>query len=323
MTTSNSELSKRAEIVLGDLTTDGGMLNPEQANQFIDYVQDEPTILNQARIVRMNAPQRLIEKMGFQGRILRPADQTDGESTDRFLARTDYAKVKTGKMLLTTKEVIAEVRIPYEVLEDNIERGGFEDHTMRQIAAQVSRDLEELALNGDTSSTDAFLALNDGYMKLMSSNVVNNAAAGVTPDMFDQGLLAMPQKYLRRLNDLKHFVSIANRIKYRAEVAKRATGYGDSALTGNPEIYAGGVLVEASPMLVAATETSWGAGDGMSAESGFLTFPKNLIMGIQREVSVETDKDITAREIIIVVTARIDFKIEDELACVKYINIGA
>ena len=120
MTTSNAKLSKRAEIVLGDLTSDGGMLNPEQSNQFIDYVQDEPTILNQARIIRMNAPQRLIEKMGFQGRILRAADQTDGETTDRFLARTDYAKIQTGKMLLTTKEVIAEVRIPYEVLEDNI-----------------------------------------------------------------------------------------------------------------------------------------------------------------------------------------------------------
>ena len=325
MTTSNANLSKRAEILLGDLTTDGGMLNPEQSNMFIDYVQDEPTILNQVRVERMNAPQRLIEKMGFKGRMLHAADQTDGTTTDRHLARADYAKVQTGKLMLATKEVIGEVRIPYEVLEDNIERGGFEGHTMRQIASQVARDLEELALNGDTalSGSDAFLGLNDGYLKGMTSNVINNLAAGVSPAMFDQGLLAMPQKYLRRMQEMKHFISVANKIKYRAAVAQRATGYGDSALTGNIDLFAGGVGIESSPMLVAATESAWGANDGASSELGFLTFPKNLIMGIQRDISVETDKDISAREIIVVVTARVDFKIEDELACVKYTNIGA
>ena len=328
MTTSNANLSKRAEMLVGDLAA-GGALNPEQSNSFIDFIQDEPTILNQVRVERMAAPTRLIEKIGFQGRILRSGQFSH---TQEFGARhldntagKEHSKMVTDKLLLTTKEVIAEVRIPYEVLEDNIERGGLESHTMRQIAQQVSRDLEELALNGDTAhaSSDPFLQLNDGYMKMMTSNVVDNLAAGIDPGMFDQGLLAMPQKYLRRMSDMKHFVSVANRIKYRAEVAKRATGYGDAALTSDLGLHAGGVLIEASPMLVSATETAWGAGDGESGERGFLTFPKNLIMGIQRDISVETDKDISAREIIIVVTARVDFKIEDELACVKYVNIGA
>ena len=56
MALSQAELVKRADIAISDLTDNGGMLNPEQANMFIDMVQETPTILNQSRVVTMNAP---------------------------------------------------------------------------------------------------------------------------------------------------------------------------------------------------------------------------------------------------------------------------
>jgi hypothetical protein len=53
-----------------------------------------------------------------------------------------------------------------------------------------------------------------------------------------------------------------------------------------------------------------------------MTHPLNLIFGVQRQIHIESDKDIQAREYIIVLTARVDLQVEEELAGVKYINLG-
>jgi len=71
------------------------------------------------------------------------------------------------------------------------------------------------------------------------------------------------------------------------------------------------VQVEAAPMLATI-----GTGN-----SGILTFPQNLLFGIQREIRVETDKDIRSREYIIVLTCRVAVQIDDVAATVKYTNI--
>lgn len=317
MTMSNQELARRADLAIADLTADGGMLNPEQANAFIDMVLDQPTILKQARSVRMSAPVRKINKIGFASRILRAAPQgtspfaADDGTNDRHLLAADRSKPTTSQIELNTKEVMAEIHLPYETLEDNIEGQSFESHVMRLIAERVAIDMEEYALFADTGSGDALLALDDGWLKRMTSHVVNNASAGVSPDLFETGMLAMPQQYLRNLAQMKHFVSIANTIKYRGVVAQRATGYGDSILTGQAPLFAYGVNLEGSPMLAA----------GQSGASGIFTFPQNLLFGIQRQIQIETDKDIRAREIIIVLTARVALQVEEEDATVKYTNI--
>jgi len=315
MSTSNQELLKRADIALADLTANGGMLQPEESKMFIDMIVEEPTILKQVRVERMSAPEKKVNKIGFASRILRAARQTgsanDDGSNDRYVLKADRAKPTTSQITLNTSEIIAEVRLPYEVLEDNIEGQSLEQHIMRLIAERAAIDLEEWALAADTGSGDAYLALQDGYLKRMTSNVVNNANAGVTPSMFKTGMLAMPQKYLRNLASMKHFISVANTIKYRDVVSNRGTGYGDSMLTGQAPIYAFGVGVDPAPMLAAV-----GAGN-----SGIFTFPQNLLFGIQRDISIETDKDIRSREYIIVLTLRAALQIEDEAATVKYINI--
>jgi len=311
MALSNEELARRADLALSDLSTNGGLLSPEQANLFIDKVQEQPTILNQARIVRMNAPSRKINRLGFDSRILKAATQAgsanDDGSNDRYLAEADRSSPTSAQITLTTKEVIAEIRLPYEVLEDNIEGQSFESHVMGLIAARAAQDLEEWVIQGDTASGDAFLALNDGFLKSATSNVLDNASLGISPTMFKTALLTMPQKYLRNLTQLRHFVTVADHIRYRDNVSKRATGYGDSMLTTNAPINAFGVQVDAAPLMTAST--------------GLFTFPQNMLFGIQRQVQVETDKDIRSREIIIVLTARIDAKWDDEAAVVKMINI--
>ncbi len=313
MALTNKELAKRADIVIADLDANGGSLNPTQANTFIDMIVEQPTILNQARVIRMPAPTHKINRLGFGQRIMKAAPQgtppfaADAGTNSRYLAAADRSKPVTSQITLTSKEVMAEVHIPYDLLEDNIEGRSFEDHVMRLIAERAAEDLETWALTADTASGDAYLALNDGLLKTAVSNVYDNASVGISPDVFEQGLLTMPQKYLRVLSNLRQFIPVQDTIKYRANVAKRATGYGDSALSGDGKLVAYGTTVEASPLMPAAT--------------GLFTFPKNILFGIQRDVSVETEKDIRARLIIIVLTMRIDCKWDDESATVKYTNI--
>ena len=318
MTTSNRNLS-RADLVLNDLATNGGILAPEQSNQFIDFIVEEPTILQQARILRMRAPEVKINRLGFGGRIMRAARQAGGEnddgSNDRYVRKADRAAPTTTQINVTTKEVIAEVRLPYEVLEVNIEGESLQTHIIRQIAQRVALDLEEYALWSDVSLTgDPYLALQDGWMKRANQHVVDWEEAGVSPDMFSAALLTLPQRYLRFVSQMKAFVSPADRIRYMQFLQQRGTAMGDAAITGQFPAYASGLLVEpAGAMTLGPTGT---------LGHGLVTFPKNLIWGIHRDITLETDKDIRSREYIIVVTARVGTQIDDRDAVVRIDDIG-
>lgn len=309
----NQDLVKKADLTLADLSANGGLLSPEQTDTFIQTLMDSPTIINAARVVTMNGPQKKINKIGFGSRILRAA--TSGTP----LPDNQRAKPDLGNVQLNTKEVIAEVHIPYDVLEDNIEggninagmgssAGGIQDTIMALIGQRVALDLEELSILGDTASGDSFLALTNGFLKLATAHVVDAGGATISKDVFKAAIKAMPDKYLRQRSALEFFVSTDNETEYRDTVANRVTGLGDSALVNANSLSVFGSGVSASAL--------------MPATKGIYTNPKNLIYGIQRKVNIEYDKDIRARKFIVVVTARVDFQVEETDAVVTLTNIG-
>lgn len=311
----------RADLALADLAANGGLLLPEQANQFIDFILEAPTILRQVRQVRMAAPSMKINRMGFGSRILRSARQTGGAldagGNDRYVRAADRAKPQTSQIELNTSEVIAEVRIPYEVLEDNIEGMSMEEHIMRQIAQRVAVDLEEFGLWADTSlaGTDPFLGLQNGWMKRANAHLYDNNSAGISAAMFGNALLQLPQKYLRDLDNMKAFVTEKARIQYMQFLQSRGTALGDAAVQGNIPLKASGITVEAAPMLAVGPVSA-------ATQNGLITNPKNLLWGIQREITLETDRDIRSREHIIVVTARVALQIDDVQATVRIDELG-
>lgn len=52
-----------------------------------------------------------------------------------------------------------------------------------------------------------------------------------------------------------------------------------------------------------------------------LTHPKNIILGFSRNIRIEVDKDIRARKFIIVLTAKLDSKFEEEDAVAKIVKV--
>lgn len=334
---SNKELLKKADWAVSELETDGGKLNPEQANQFIRKLLVQPTLLRLVRRVIMSAPERKVNKIQFNKRILRAgvsatalANAAEDGAFDPSDSGEGQARAKpiTEQITLTTKEVIAQVNLPYDLVEDNIERGnigtfneggaprasgGIVDTILTMVAERAALDLEELALLGDTSlgaTVDDFLKLTDGFIKrLDGGNIVDAAGAPISRKLLTDGMKLLPSQYRRNRAGLMHFVDTEQEIDYRETIAQRETSVGDAQTTSVAPVFAAGAPLNAVAL--------------MPNTQGILTNPLNLLFGIQRNIHFETDKDIKTREYIIVVTARVDFQIEETEAAVRYDNWGS
>lgn len=322
--TTNSNLLRKADLAIADLQSNGGELLPEQGANFIRKMIMEPTLIRQCRIVEMLSPKRKINKIGFGTRIMRKGTQGTA------LTQNQRSKPTTEQIELDTKEQIAEVRIPYDVMEDNIERaaaanneasntgpGGLRQTILDLIAERAALDIEELGLladddyvNGDDADDQAYLSQLDGWLKRANEdgNVVDVENAAVDKSVFKRGLKTLPKQYLRNKAAMRHYVSNNQETEYRDTLANRSTQLGDGMVTGELQAYAFG-----SPIMPVQL---------MPEPRGLYTDPKNLVFGIQRQVSLEFDKSITERVYIIVLTCRIDFQIEEPEALVMYDNIA-
>lgn len=313
----NETLIKKADIALADLAN-GGKLNPEMSDKFIRKVIDQPTLIKEVRTVPMSGPKRTISKIGFGKRLLRKARQTAGS---RALTAAERYKPDFGKVDLETTEFIAELNIPYEVLEDNIERGDLKNTILALIAERAALDFEELLLRGDTAFVSglvdpdeaametAYLSSMDGVLKKVSSHQVNGTDVGITAELWNSTMKAMPEKYRRNQSANRLYVTPNVELDYRLAISNRGTGLGDAILTGTQALPVFGV-----PMKGAAL---------MPSDKALFLPPQNIIFGLQRDISMEFDKDIRERVYIIVLTCRAAIAIEEEDACVKVNNIGA
>ncbi|MGH0635198.1 MULTISPECIES: phage major capsid protein [Bacillus cereus group] len=307
MTLNNKTIIEKADVTLATLAS-GGLMNPEQADTFLRMVQSAPTILKDSRFVQMASDTRKIEKIGFGSRILRPGV----EGTP--LKDSDRSAPTTSTVTLNAKEVIAEVHITYDTLENNIEGNNLQNTIMQMIAERAALDIEELIINGDKSSADTYLTLLDGLRKQATSHVIDHAAGAFSKDVFKKAYKAVPAKYLRNPKDWKFYTSHGLEVEWKDQVAARQTNLGDFSLQGGLSS-AYGVPVDGIAMLQPYTNETNTVSDIL------LTHPKNIVVGMSRNIRIEVDKDIRARKFIIVLTAKVDAKFEEEDAVAKVIKV--
>lgn len=305
----NRSILRKADLALSDLTTDGGLLLPAQAQKFMRILIEQSVVMGMSTVVPMRSPKQLIEKIRFGSRILRAGTEATA------LASGDRAKPDLGKVELDAQLFKAEVRLDNEVLEDSIERGGLRQTIMELMAEAISRDMDEVIVQGDVGSADAFLAKFDGMLVQATSNIVDAAGATTNKNLFRDAIKSMPNAFLRNKKALKFMTSVDSETDYRDSLAERATGGGDVWLTKDVPVMYGGVGVESVPLFP----------EDLGGSSNFtnmiLTDPKNINVGIWRNIRIETDKDVSAGTLIIVATLRFDTKYAEETATVKVTNV--
>jgi len=119
----------------------------------------------------------------------------------------------------------------------------------------------------------------------------------------------LPKKYLRSKREWRFYVHEDVEYQLRQALAERSTGAGDRFLLDDAPVLLRGVPVMPVPVMKITTA----AGSGTNAISkALLAHPKNLVMGIQRAISIETDRKPRARVVDYVVSVRSDFTFEEE-----------
>ena len=308
--TDNATILQKADLAISDLTSGGGLLKLAQAQKFMRLLIKDAPLMGMATVVPMASPKQEVGGIRLGQRVLRPCqDATALADSDRV--RPDLTKVE-----LDAKLFKGEIRLSDEVLEDNIERGELRQTLMELLAGAVRRDMEEVIINGDTASADPFLARMDGLLKQAKSNVVDAGGAKFGRDVLRDMLKAMPSEYLRDKKTLRYLSSVDSELDYRNELAERATGAGDRFLETDAPVMFSGVPVTAVPLCPESL------GEGKDQTAALLCDPKNIHVGIWRNIRIETARDISEGTLRIVVTLRFDAKFMDEAGVTKAVNVS-
>ncbi|HEX2864913.1 MAG TPA: phage major capsid protein [Deinococcales bacterium] len=287
----------------------GGLLSPGQARRFITLVTASQPTLARVQTRVMSAPQALLETLNVAGRHLRAASENT--------APTPAGSLSTAKRALTTVEAILAEDVTLSFLEDNLEGPEAEFTIARLLAAQVGNDLNDLAWNGDTTAATgpdaAFLGINDGFLKLAAdapARALDGSALTNPQDLLRAMLAALPAQYKAR-PDLSFFVPTGLAEAYLNALAARPDGLGASALTGgwNGARFMGVPLIP-DPALDAAAQA-------------VLTPAANLVLGLQRDLRLDSQYVPRRRAVEYTITTRFDYQIVTPDALVRAHDLPA
>lgn len=304
----NRSVLEKADLALADLAS-GGLLEPAQAQAFMRILIKESVLMKLGTVTPMRAPKQLIEKIKFGSRVLRAgAEATALPEADRV--KPDLSKVELDAQLFK-----AEARMSNEVLEDSIERGELKQTIMQLLGEAIARDLDEVSIQGDTTSLDPFLAKLNGLLVQATTNTVDALDARLNKTVLKDVIKTLPSEFLRDRMALKFLTSVDAEIDYRDSLADRATVLGDKFLEQDEPVGYSGVKVLPVPMMPE------NIGTGSHCTDVLLTDPKNINFGIWRSIRIETDKMISEGVLQIVATLRFDVKFAHEPAVCKAINV--
>jgi HK97 family phage major capsid protein len=262
-----------------------GILRPEQARRFIDYVWDATTLANDGRKVTMRANTMELEKVNVGERVVRAANQGDSSFTN---AGATFSKVE-----LTTKKLRLDWEVSAEALEDNIEGGALEDHLVRLMTTAFGNDIEDLAINGAGAGPDAFLGIMPGFINKIKNDgyahqaVVGNANIGTdwTTEDMQKLILALPRRYRALQTGLKFYAgtdTFANIVKNNGTVwdSIGSTEAARGSYLGGIDQTTGGAR-QTRVLGIPVLEVPYYPADYVD-----LTFPANRIWGFQRDITV-------------------------------------
>ena len=306
----NRHIVEKADFLVAQLTS-GGLLQPAQADKFIQLAIDASVLVSMMSRVDMKSPKELREKIRYGSRAL------TGGTEAVALPAARRSRPDTSKVELDAQLVKAESRMSFESVEDSIEQGNFTDTVQESLGERIALDLEDLGINGDTSSTDDLLQVLDGLRVQATTNISNAGGATLQRSVLKDVLKTMPSEFRRDKRSLRFMTADEAVIDWQESIGDRATPLGDSNAVGMDVPKFQGIPVVDVPVFPTNL--------GLGTDETELLFsdPANALFGVWRDIRIDTDKDVKAGVWIIVVTARVDFKWTEETAVVKGTEIKA
>jgi len=357
MITNQDLLSKKKFIKAASLKALPSIeLTEEEADKFIDYVIDQSKWKDNARIVKMAKPEKLIRYIDFASgtRFLKPADT---------FSSSDYQKEFTSdKITLSSKKVRGCVVIYDDDLEDNIEGPAFADHLMKLVAIKAANELDEafwvaVKSTGTPYDDTDIRVLWDGWRHCLFNDTVlgngvnlldasnnitghksdftnagkiaeRNATSGVWEIKFAKMLATLPSKYKAAgLTNLRFFCNDIVGNDYVEALSARSTVLGDNAILGDAPLKYNRVPIVDIPQMPVTYTQSGDTGRGLeeygsgSYTECVLTHKENFIIGMQRELKMETKRAPEDEATYAFYSMRFDLALQNPEAAVLLCNL--
>jgi HK97 family phage major capsid protein len=299
--------SPGAMTAQGNSGDNGGVLNPAQSAQFIDYIFDEMVLANDGRRVVMRGNTMELDKVRVGSRLVAKATQAEDTGANAAPAFT--------KIELTTTKFRLDYELSTESLEDNIEGQQLEDHVVRLMATQFGNDLEDIAINGrpGTSGDGTYNNTLAGFIRqTLDTNIAgaheaaaaaatltniwetspesgDGASTKLTLEALETIYNALPRKFKARRQDLKFYMNSKHLQELIAELRQIGAG-------GVPEAVAQRVIDGVLPQIGGPAGAQYLIFGLPVLEVPLypdnyvdLTVPSNRIWGFQRDVTVHRE----------------------------------
>lgn len=303
---------QKAKMSVSQIANEAGYLFPEQARRLVQLAIPGTAILGRAPIIPMKAAERHIEKFRFASRILRAG------SSETTLTDLEKGVPQFSKQVLKAKTFKAQVDVPLEVLEDNIEGAMLMQSLLQAMAPRIGLDMEEVGINGDTANTvDPFLAQIDGILKQADEFVYDHQGDVPNLELWHRMIKRMPTEFQRFMSGMEFYTAHNVQHDWRVNVAGRNTPQGDAALAGGAVIGALG-----RPIVPVANFRDDLVYNGAANHSQvLLSHPQNMAMGLHAGIQLFMDFDIEIQVWKIVLRLRMDWKLIEKTACVLGTNV--
>lgn len=287
----------KADAATTDLSS-GGLLLDDQANRWLHQPLKDSVMLSECRTEPMGSHTKDLPKMITPTSVAKPG--VEGVA----MPVADRSKVTFDEVVLQTNEIIAEARFPWGYLEDSMSQEQLKQIVMTRLGLAFRNNVEQLAINGDTGSTDALLALQDGWLARFTSNVVAAGSVAPTKGTFSTAIREMDEEWINDPEAMRHYIGPHAKLRYQELIADRMTNLGDGYFTGTATVTGAGVPIVGVPLFPNED------GVGSNETTCLTTRPDNMIIGYWKERRIHMATDVPARKDIVLLRTRVGVNIE-------------
>jgi len=313
----NVSFIRKAEGQLADIVDGGGAMLREQVEQFVEIQTVKSKLMGMADVQLMEAQEIEVDKMGFTGQVVHPAEEnTELPDDERAVAEFD-------KTVLSTKPFKAEAVMSFRQVRNAINRARFIPTVISLLSKSARRDVETILIRGDRSldrSTARTRVLRklDGVLKQAVSHVYDARGQTLNVNVLDAMAKVMPTEFYE--DDNLVYMSSKNAcIDWRRSQAGRQTVLGDKQQGTRTNSDHHGTPVISIPLFPENLV--------YNGKSGYtdvlLCDPNNIMIGFQTDMEVYQEVHARAGQYIVVIYFDFDVIWRHEPAVVKAINVSA